>query len=278
MNLEFSGPALVPGATTSSRDRSHTTDLQRSVSPDAILDYLMRARWQRLPAEYDDPLGMLFQNKASQWTIGWLEDSPNLFLLVWETPSWHEKALWRLYHNGALVLEEADGKSRFRSARLHQLLETPQDTNLQPDHLWSRIIGFQYTPDDRKAALIALMSTFIQRPGVAAALKPSLFGALESELDEIEWPVLDILKVHRLAHKNALLLLLNQLEQSGKVTRLEQGRVERVIQCLQAQYQGLSAELTPMFAHYLETAYAELHIILTERQQLITGQLTSQSA
>src|SRR5687767_917844 len=62
-----------------------------------LLKRLVRERWQRLSSEYDDPLGMLFGNRAKQWTAGWDPHSSVLYLLVWETDSWQEKPVWSLY-------------------------------------------------------------------------------------------------------------------------------------------------------------------------------------
>jgi hypothetical protein len=235
--------------------------LEDQLSPqeaEQLLSGLVQDRWGRLVCEYDDPLGMLFNDKARQWTAGWAPDAATLYLIVWETASWSQKGLWRLYQNGQLVFEEPDGFSRERSEAFQKLLESPQLPVLSPAQLLERLTGFQYPPEDRDAALNAVTATVMTRPEIIPTLKEPLFQALETDLHVEEWPVLDILKVHCLSQKNSLLHLLQQLEHAKILNADEQSRLVQSLRVLDQQYRMLSPQLTLMFRPMLNTAHLQL--------------------
>ncbi len=172
---------------------------------ESLLVELRQNRWRRLRAEYDDPLGMLFNNQARQWTMGWNENQDELYLLVWETESWQNQATWSLYCNGELLYQEADGGSKRRSALCQELLESPLLPCVSALELLSPLMDFRYFEPQREAAAQKFILALLARPEVFSTLKAPLLEALNAELGSLDWPVLDILKLHRVAHKLTLL-------------------------------------------------------------------------
>lgn len=234
---------------------------------DALLSALMQRRWQRLSCEYNDPLGMLFNNKALQWTLGWAPGGTSLYLLVWESSAWDQKALWRLYENGRLCYEAEDGLSRERSALCHKLLESKELPVIEPYHLLERLTGYQYDAVEREWASRNLEASLQARPELIDVLKPALFAYLENTLHEDDVPLLEILKVHRLGHKNNLLRLFPALNNLGQWSQADQSRLNDILRRLYEQYQALNQTVSPLFYTHLHAAYEQLRQIVALQAQ-----------
>lgn len=208
---------------------------------------LRQNHWQRLRPEYDDPIGMLFNNQARQWTMGWNENQDALYLLVWETESWQAQAVWSLYRNGELLYREADGTARRRNTLYQELLESPLLPCVSSLELLNPLMDFRYFEPQREAAAQKLIQTLLARPEVFQALKAPLLEALDAELHSEDWPVLDILKLHRVTHKLTVLSVVDAglkqgwIRQPQDLRRLSQSldRLERCMAFLQGQLSRL---------------------------------------
>lgn len=246
-----------------------------------MLRSLLQSRWQRLSSEYDDPLGMLFGNRARQWTAGWDSDKKTLFLLVWETDSWQEKPVWSLYRDGQLIFQEEDGFSKSRSGIFHQLLESEALPFLDQARFLAPLTEFQYDVNQRRQAAQSLMHTIQARPEVFEHLKEPFLKGLEADANNPDWPVLDILKLHRVAHKTVLVNLARQCVLIGLFrTQEDQERVDKALRQLQEEFVALGQTISGLFAPALQEAQGELKRILRDgdwRAQLRAGTQRSSS-
>lgn len=232
---------------------------------DALLQNLLQSKWQRLSSEYHDPLGMLFGNRARQWTAGWDTTKNAVYLLLWETDSWQEKPLWSFYQDGQLIFQEEDGFSRSRSAILQQLMESTRLPFLDHNHFLEPLIDFRQEPAQRQQAGNALAQTIIARPEVWDHLKEPLMQLLEAGLNQSEWPVLDILKLHQAAHKVVLIDVIRQCVNSGLLrTQLDHERLDQVLRNLQTYFLALSNQISLLFKPALEKAYDDLQRVLAQ--------------
>jgi hypothetical protein len=231
-----------------------------------LLKRLVRERWQRLSSEYDDPLGMLFGNRAKQWTAGWDPHSSVLYLLVWETDSWEEKPVWSLYRDGTLIFQEEDGFSQTRGNYLHQLLESEQLPFIGHSQFLEPLLDYRFVEPQRAKATQALLKTIQARPEIFANLKEPLFQALEAELRNQELPILEILKIHRLAHKNGLVDLFRHFVQDGFIrTAKDYARLDKALTLLQMDY----AEQGPKISLLLQPIYLQAYNAF--RQMMTSG-------
>ncbi len=235
------------------------------VEVDLLLQNLLNQKWQRLSSEYHDPLGMLFGNRARQWTAGWDADHENLYLLVWETDSWQEKPVWSLYQNGTLIFQEIEGFSKSRTQQFHQLLEGEHLPFIDHARFLEPLIDFRFEAQQRAQAGISLIQTILSRPEVFEHLKEPIFQALESDFDKPEWPLLDILKLHRVAHKHIFVELFRQCVQNG-LLRAEKDRLrlDQALNHLQNEFKLLSTQLSFLFQSSFQQAQAALRNSLTQ--------------
>lgn len=232
---------------------------------DALLQNLLQSRWQRLSSEYHDPLGMLFGNQARQWTAGWDATKSVLYLLLWETDSWQEKPLWSLYQDGQLIFQEEVGFSRSRSSILQQLMESKHLPFLDHNHFLEPLVDFRQDPAQRQQAGNVLAQTIIARPEVWDHLKEPFMQLLESGLHQSEWPVLDILKLHQVAHKVVLIDVLRQCVNSGLLrTQLENERLDQALSNLQTCYLALNNQIALLFKPALQKAHDDLQCVLAQ--------------
>lgn len=245
-----------------------------------MLRSLLQNRWQRLSSEYDDPLGMLFGNRARQWTAGWSPEQKEaekktLFLLVWETDSWQEKPVWSLYRDGQLIFQEEDGFSKSRSGVFHQLLESEALPFLDQSRFLAPLTDFRYDVNQRRQAAQILMRTIQARPEVFERLKDPFLKGLEADANNPDWPVLDILKLHRVAHKTVLVDLARQCVTIGLFrTQEDWERLDSALRQLEAEFAFLGQTISGLFAPALQEAQDEFTRILMDgdwRIQLQTG-------
>lgn len=238
----------------------------RLFAPEAeqLLKSLLQSRWQRLSSEYHDPLGMLFGNRAKQWTAGWDQQQESLYLLVWETDSWQEKPIWSIYQDGVLLFQEEDGFSRTRSALFHQLMESDTLPFLSEAAILIPLTDFRRGADARKIATNALVASIKARPEVFDLLKEPLLKTLETELSDGNWPVLEILKLHRVAHKVNLVDIIRQCVEMGLFrTQADATRLTQAFNRLQSAFDHLSATISPLFLPGLQEANQLLRTTLT---------------
>lgn len=215
---------------------------------DALLEGLVKSRWRRLSSEYDDPLGMLFGNRAKQWTAGWAPHAQALYLLVWETDSWQEKPVWSVYQDGQLIFQEEDGFSHNRGGWLHQLLESEKLPFLSHQQFLEPLFDFLYPEAQRHQASQALLATILARPEIFTQLQEPLFKALEADLGNPEWPTLEVLKLHRLAHKVPLVDLFRQFVESGLVrTEKDCIRLDLALSQLQREFAAEGPKISSLF-------------------------------
>lgn len=232
---------------------------------ESLLRNLVKSGWWRLSSEYHDPLGMLFGNRAKQWTAGWDIETHSFLLLIWETDSWQEKPVWSFYRDGQLIFQEEDGFSKTRSHLLHQLLESESLPFINESALLEPLTDFRHDALFRKQAAVSLMAGIRARPEIFDLLKEPLLAALESDLDSEEWPTLEILKLHRVGHKVILVDLIRQCMEMGLLrTQEEAKRVERALRQLQAAFVILSRNISGLFLPKLRAAHMDFRTILTQ--------------
>lgn len=232
---------------------------------ETLLRNLLQNRWQRLSSEYHDPLGMLFGNRAKQWTAGWDVEKSTLYLLFWETDSWQEKPFWSLYQNGTLIFQEEDGFSKNRSAILQELLESEHLPFLDATHFLEPLIDFRFSPDQRWQAGQALAQTIMARPEVFGYLKEPLLQTLETDLSNPDWPVLDILKLHRVAHKAVVVDIIRQCVNSGLFrAQKDTERLNQALDKLRADFSALEQRIAMLFQPALQRAHSDFKRVLTD--------------
>lgn len=254
--------------------KASTTEAVQSASSTArlfpeeatvLLQTLVQQRWRRLSSEYHDPLGMLFGNRARQWTAGWDPTHQNLYLLIWETDSWQEKPVWSLYQDGALIFQEEEGFSKTRDSLFHQLLEGQNLPFLTQSQFLAPLVEFHFSPEQRQQTAQVLIQTFQTRPEVFDTLKAPLLEALERDFGNAEWPLLDILKLHRVAHKTLLVNLFRQCVQHGLIrTEKELQRLDGALNQLQTEFTELGQRISNLFMPALQASRNELKAIVTQ--------------
>lgn|GEM_PF-2452603 len=222
---------------------------------DQLLNSLVQMRWQRFACQDADPLDMLFNDRGKQWTAGWDPQEQALLLLIWETDSWQNKPTWSLYRNGQLLLQHVEGQSIMRSHWLTQLLESPQLPTLEPAEFVSRLSDFRFA---QEAPLIAeqIRQTMTVFPELYSFLKSDLCNLLETDLNNPEWPTLEVLKLHRIQHKNVLLsLFLDALQQGRLSSHTDIERFSTALLRLDQDYRMLGQTIQPLFqAKYQQAA------------------------
>jgi len=236
---------------------------------DRWLAGLVQHRWGRLRFEYADPLAVLHNEGARQWTLGWLPQSAKLILLCWECHSFEAGGTWRIYENGRLVFDEADHLSKSRHALLNQLLESEQLPFVTPAQLIAPLQNLHQLPDWGRAAAQALSRTILAHPDIFSVLKPALFQALEADLNNPNWPVLDIQKIGRVAQKNRLVAVFAALLESasppmqGILSYAERRRLQQALEAIQSNYYDLSRHTGSIVRPMLEHAYNEFRLMMT---------------
>jgi hypothetical protein len=258
-HFNFSSPAPKPRFSSAKR-----AALLSDEEADRLLGNLVQFRWSRLACQDADPLGMLFNDRAKQWTAGWEPQQQALLLLVWEIDSWQNKPKWSLYRNGQLIYQAVDGLTAQRRQWLNQLLEGPQPPFIDATEFLSRLSDFRFSEVQRRQAAEQLQQTVAIIPEIVEALKDALLTALETDLGNPEWPVLEVLKLHRLAHKNPLITLLRNWIQQGLMTDASDAvRFNRALNQLQQDYSIQSRKIQPLFQPSYQQAYQEFKILLT---------------
>jgi hypothetical protein len=142
------------------------TDLLSDEEADSLLSSLVQTRWSRLACQDTDPLGMLFNDCAKQWTAGWEPQQQALLLLVWETDSWQNKPKWSLYRNGKLIFQALDGASAQQRQCLNQLLESPNLPFIEPAEFLARFSDFRFSETQRLQAVEQLRQTVAILPAI----------------------------------------------------------------------------------------------------------------
>jgi hypothetical protein len=238
------------------------------LDPDALeslLHHLIGMKWRRLQPEYDDPIKMLMNQGTKQWTAGWAPRGNTLYLLTWESDSFEERAWWRFFENGALVFEEMDGQSKTRSALFNRLLESDELPFISHSQWFEPMLHYNHPAEWRYAAVQALLNSLMVRPEMLNTLKDSLFKALEFDLSNPQWPLLEVLKLHRLAHKSPLVWLFQQLVQMGFIRTLQDNaRLDRALTLLQNDYAYFSVQVAPIFKSLFDQAYEEFRQLMTQ--------------
>jgi hypothetical protein len=256
--------ALPPFEASTPRETAF--DSGRCLSTDAVealLRYFISKRWQRLQPEYADPLGMLMNRGARQWTAGWAPHGNTLYLLVWETSSFDTPAHWKLYENGTLIYLEQDKGPR--SNAFGQLLESKQLPFVSYEHWLEPLLHHRHEREARQEATQALLNTLLARPEVFDALKNPIFKALEADLGNPDWPLLELLKLHRLAHKNPLVHLFKQLVQTGFIrTQADMERLDRALTLLQKDYILYGNHIAPIVRPLYIQAFEEFRQLITD--------------
>jgi hypothetical protein len=154
------------------------------------------------------------------------------------------------------IFQEEDGFSQHRSKHLHQLLESEQLPFMAHSAFLEPLTDFQFSETDRLQAAHALMQTILARPECFEHLKETLFLALEADLGNPEWPLLDVLKLHRLAYKNSLVDLFRQCVQTGLIrTQADRTRLDCALSRLQQDF----AEQGTKISFLLQPAYGQAY-------------------
>lgn len=244
-----------------------TVDTLSLADAQALLSTLQQERWPRLAVEYHDPLSMLFnQQAARQWTLGWDHDQEKLYLLIWESIDWEKSAHWSLYCNGRLLYQEKDGHCKIRSRLCQSLLESPQLPVLEGKQLLYPLTDFRNAAQSQQQAAHSLIQTLKARPEVFESLKAPLLSALEHDLNNPNWPLLDILKLHRVTHKLALLLVFDSALQSGWLNRtIDQQRLLRAVSQLENTIDSLKSQLALLFQPWLTQTCQTLNRLLQQQ-------------
>lgn len=261
-------PSFIPSSTV----QLPVPTLLQPEAAETLLVELRQSRWQRLRSEYDDPIGMLFNNQARQWTLGWNENQDDLYLLVWETESWQGQAVWSLYCNGELLYQEANGAAKRRNTLCQELLESPLLPHISALELLSPLMDFRYFEPQREAAAQKLIQTVLGRPEIFEAIKAPLLDALDAELSGMDWPVLDILKLHRVTHKLTLLSVFDAgLKQKLLKQPTDFQRLGQSLEKLELSMSTLQGQLALLFQPGLTQARQALSQLCRQKQwQVVT--------
>lgn len=228
---------------------------------DQLLNNLLQMRWKRFACQDADPLGMLFNDRAKQWTAGWAPQEQALFLIIWETDSWQNKPTWSLYRNGELLAQHIEGQSAMHSHCMTQLLESPQLPTLEPAEFVARLSDFRFV-QEAPLATEQLRQTMTVFPELYGFLQSTLLSILETDLSNPEWPTLEVLKLHRVQHKNALLRIFFDALQQGRLSRgSDTERFNTVLTRLQQDYQTLGQTIQPLFQGKFQQAAQEFKTV-----------------
>jgi len=232
---------------------------------EALLQSLVRERWSRLSSEYDDPLDVLFANRVRQWTAGWGPTDGALYLLVWELQSWEQQPVWHLYRDGELIFRETEGVSKTRDMLLHQLMEAKQLPFASHAQFLEPLTRYGLPDEVRQLAAQALLDTILIRPEIFEHLKAPMFQALEAGLNDKTWPMLEMLKLHRLSHKNNLVWLFRHGVRTGLIRTLPDNlRLDTALTRLQEDYLHYGEQVPPMFQPAYEHAFQAFREIVTD--------------
>lgn len=230
---------------------------------DRLLSNLVQARWRRLECQDADPLGMLFNDRAKQWTIGWEPQEQALLLLVWETDSWQNTPTWSLYRNGALIFQATEGQSLQRKHWFSQLLESPHLPTITPTEFLARLHDFRYA-QEAPLAMQQILQTMRVWPDLLETIQGALLDILEADLGKSEWPTLEVLKLHRLNHKTPIISAFQDWIQQGLITQpasLE--RLQPALQQLQQDYLTLGQSIQPLFHTSYQKDFQEFRALMT---------------
>jgi hypothetical protein len=232
---------------------------------ETLLQHLVKARWQRLSSLFEDPLAVLFDAQSHQWTAGWDPDTQDLYLLLWEQPAWQAKPMWTLLRNGESILQEADGASKNRSMLLHKLLDSEQLPYLTQEQFLAPLISYRNSPEDRDLMTSKLLATILARPQFFEPLREALFKALEQGLADPDWPLLDVLKIHRVACKNNMVRLFQNLVKAGFIQALRENvRLDAALSLLQEDYAYLGYKISLFFRPSYDASFEEFRKLMTD--------------
>jgi hypothetical protein len=148
-----------------------------------------------------------------------------------------------------------------RSQWLTQLLESPQLPTLEATEFISRLSDFRFV---QNAPMIAeqIRQTITAFPELYSYLKNALFSLLETDLNNPEWPTLEILKLHRVQHKNVLLpIFLDALQQGRLSNRTDIERFNTALLHLDEDYRTLGQTIQPLFQAKYQQAAQEFKTI-----------------
>ena len=256
--LNFQLPAIKPA------NREAESPLLTEEEADQLLSTLVHCRWSRLACQDPDPLGMLFNDRGKQWTMGWEPQQQALLLFVWELNSWQNKPEWTLYRNGKLIFKASENISAQRRQWLTQLLEGPQPPFIEAPEFLTRLSDFSFSEAQRRQAAIQLQQTVAVLPEITIPLRAALLDVLDADLGNPDWPTLEVLKLHRLAHKNILVALLRQWVQQELLTDpSETAQLDRALSQLQQDYLTQSKQVQALFLPAYQQAYLEFRTLIT---------------
>ena len=256
---------LSPMKAPSVSNQLPRTGSMNELEADQFIDSLLQSGWARLACQDADPLAMLFNDRARHWTVGWEPGQESLLLLVWEVDSWQNKPVWLLYRNGELLFETSGAQSPARADKLTQLLESATLPTITPDELVSRLSDFRLTEPQRRQAAEQILQTLGTYPDLRKQLKTALFALLEAELDQSNQPTLEVMKLHRLAHKNLPVTLFQACLQRGWLHEpADLAHLQAALQLLQQNYLTLGREIHPLFLPGFQQAYQEFRGLFTE--------------
>jgi hypothetical protein len=119
------------------------------------------------------------------------------------------------------------------------------------------LVEFLYPEVQRHQACHVLLNTILSRPEIFLQLKEPLFQTLEADLHNPEWPVLEVLKIHRLAHKVPLVDLFRQFVENGLIrTEKDCRRLDEALNQLQTEFieqgQQISSLFQSMYARHAQ--------------------------
>ena len=90
---------------------------------------------------------------------------------------------------------------------MKELFEGPQLETVSLKQLLSPLTSYQIPREHREYRVEVIADTAKAYPAILSALKTSLLTLLREELGISEWPMLDLMKIHRLDQKTILLYL-----------------------------------------------------------------------
>lgn len=228
-----------------------------------LLRRLLQARWQRLRPECDNPLNMLYDLPANEWTLGWDPVDETLYLILWAKASWRHQPHWALYINGEQRHLCEDGALSPLAGQFRRIFTDDVLTFQSIERLLDPLVDYSLSGEQREQRIENLCRTLKAFPAAWSALRGPFLSLLGRDLSHDNWPMLDVLKIHRLDQKVQLLHCLKTLVQSFIITDShEKDRIHQLIEQVHEGYEELGQILTPLVRPEYEASYRRFrHLI-----------------
>ncbi len=228
-----------------------------------LLQRLLKSGWQRLSPEYDDPLNMLYDRPATEWTMGWDPADASLYLVLWEKTSWLKQRHWVLCINGQRRYVCKDTPLSPLAGHFRRLLEGDARVFQTPDAFLEPVTDYGIPLEQRELRAEHLLRTLKMVPAAWPVLREPFLSLLGRDLGHDNWPTLDVMKIHRLDQKILLIHCLKALVQEFIIaSRQEKHRIHTLIEQVHFEYERLGRVITRLMRPEYEASYRRFrHLI-----------------